>query len=234
MLQVRGSQKALLLVFTCAALLSTPRATHAQCLFDHPSDPATGKVGAAEYRLIPAFVSSNNNPACEPLGVSNAPNNNTAFGWPGFSPPQTQHILAGSPANGWQFGNLPTFPSWGGLRFKRVNSSAFCPSRDLRIQMRLFNIVDASGLASGPGTLYMVLRTTQADPSNGDITMVDMPVSFAFTLTGGAVTFSAYLGDYTVNTGQGCFAPACSSLDFVNIEVRDENGNVFARPGIQF
>ena len=199
------------------------------CELEHPGNPSTSKTGILDTRLVQAFISSDQ---CTLCGEMSKPHNTqTVGGWPALQPSLTPN--AGSLANRWFWGKLPKQPSWGRIKLTRISPAAPCPT-DVRVQLWLRKITDATGvlIPTATGSLNIVLRAAVNDPLNGDMTMIDLPVSFPISLVAGDVTFSSSsLGQALLNLGQPCLPP-CTNLEVVKIEVLDANGDLFARPGI--
>jgi hypothetical protein len=80
-------------------------------------------------------------------------------------------------------------------------------------------------------TLWVLLRASIDEETNGSMTVVDLPVSFQFE--------TPNLGDMKLATltaeplqDLGVFLPACTVLQIVQMEIRDPEGNSFARMGL--
>jgi hypothetical protein len=230
---------------TLAALLAfgfTASAARAQCAFEHPK-----KARLIESDLVQAFVSCGN-PGGNPV------NDNTEGGVPSCSPPETFNEQAGSPANGWLWDETK---SRGNVRFSAqmapvsvTNDTTLppacanpllCPpgSKDLLVHMQLHNIIDGAGRASGTGTLATVARATLDDRGadgmagggdDQDMTVVDFPAGFPFTLTDGRTNLKTSADALLNAIGQPSL-PSCTSIEVVSVSVLDENGNAFASMG---
>jgi hypothetical protein len=229
-----------------AALLAigfTASAARAQCQFEHPK-----KARVIESDLVQAFVS------CGTVG-GNPVNNTTEGGVPSCSPPETFNEQDGSPCNGWLWDETK---SRGNLRFSStqapvaVRKDTTLPiaqpiggplsppgSKDLFVHMQLHNIIDCTGAASGTGTLATVARATLDDRGadgmagtldDTDMTIVDFPAGFPFTLTEGRTNLKTS-ADALLNSIGQVSLPSCTSIEVVSVSVLDENGNAFASMG---
>ena len=204
----------------------------AQCAFNRPlgSSSYTGLVSTS---LVRAFVSCNN-----PGG--NVPNTVGIFGLvPSCPPVENYHQRDGSPAGGWTFG---PGTSYGRVQIKRTSGGAnlvYPPTaRDAAIVLKLYHIGRADGgpgFASGSGSVLIMVRATTNEYESGDMTMIDFPLSFGFTLTGGSVSMTKKVGDVLMGIPPGLPRfPDCTTLEIVSVAVKDPNGNVFAVPGVNF
>jgi hypothetical protein len=79
-------------------------------------------------------------------------------------------------------------------------------------------------------TLWVLLRASIDEETNGSMTVVDLPVSFQFE--------TPNLGDMKLATltaeplqDLGVFLPACTVLQILSVEIRDPEGNSFATMG---
>lgn len=222
----RSMRRAAVLGIVLLMLGITTEIAHAQCAFQRPNDPLVSHTGRVDTRLVQAYVACGSCTLCGE--ISNPPNIAALAGVPACSSPQTENQLAGNPVNGWLWGSSPT--SWGRVRLTRAPSLS-CPVKDVRVQLWLRHVVDATGPATGTGTLNLMVRATFNNPP--DVTMVDFPVAIAFPLAAGNTTFQSYLGPAFALLGQPCLPQTCTNLEVLTIEVIDENGNKFARPGIE-
>jgi len=202
-------------------LAFTVSAAHAQCAFPHP-----GKAKTFQSGLVSAFVSCGN-----PGG--NVPNDTTQGGVPSCSPPETFNEQAGSPPNGWLWNIGKGF---GTVRLRPTNNKVISilnppgDTKDIAIKMTLRGVVDAAGPASGPGTLATVARATFDDRANGDMTVIDFPAPFPFTLSNGSASLKTSANVLLNGIGQPGLPP-CANIEVVSIGVFDENGNQFANLG---
>ncbi len=202
------------------ALALTVSAAHAQCAFPHP-----GKANTFQSGFVSAFVSCGN-----PGG--NVPNDTTEGGVPSCAPPETFNQQAGNPPNGWLWNERKGF---GTVRIRPTSNHVVNilnppDSKDLAVKLVLRGVVDAAGPASGGGTLSTVARATFDDSTNGDMTVIDFPAPFAFSLTNGSATLKTSANVLLNGIGQPGL-PACSNIEVVSITIADENGNTFANLG---
>jgi len=192
----------------------------AQCAFEHPK-----KAGGLKSNFVQAFVSCGN-----PGG--NSPNTTTEGGVPTCKPPETFNEQAGSPAGGWTWDGLK---GQGQVQFKsaKVIPPITPPDgTDLAIKLKLQGVLDNDTVpASGNGQLATVARATFNDRDGGDMTVVDFPASFPFTLSGGKVSLKTS-ADALLNGISQPSLPHCASIETVSITIVDSNGNTFANLGI--
>jgi hypothetical protein len=215
--------------FFAASVATTPLPAEAQCAFDRPNG-SSGSTATLTTSLVRAFVS------CGNVG-GNAPNATSAGGLPTCQPVETFHEQSGSPANGWQFHEGT---SYGRVYVKRSSGGpnlGFPPTlHDATITLKLYHIGNESGggFASGNGRILVLLRATFDDYVSGDMTAIDFPLTFSFTLTGsGSVSISKKVGDVLATISQPRF-PDCTTLEIVTVRVSDPNSNVFAVPGVRY
>jgi hypothetical protein len=196
----------------------------AQCAYQHPKSAKQLKSS-----LVQAMVSCGN-----PGG--NTPNSTTEGGVPTCKPPQTFHEKNGNQAGGWLWG--PS--SKGDVTFKagknKINPTndpaVAADSGDLYITLKMSGIVDNTTLpASGNGSLSTVARATLKDRANGDMTVVDFPAGFGITAVSGKINRKTSANDLLVNVIGQPALPSCSSIEVVDVNVIDENGDNFARMG---
>jgi hypothetical protein len=207
----------------------------AQCAFDHPK-----KAQKFQGDLVAAFVSCGN-------AGGNTPNTATGGGVPACDPPETYNERAGNPGNGWVMDPL-AFQGKIQLKKKKactgkakgtslppcdVTDTVLNPPghADLEVQLKLKGVKDAGGLANGTGSLATVARATMNDFTTGvDLTIVDFPAGFPFDLAGGKASLKSS-ANALLNSLALTSLPACTSLEIVDINILDENGNVFVRLG---
>ncbi len=190
-------------------------------LFPHPKSAI--KVTTS---LVQAFVSCNN-----PGG--NTPNTTTDGGVPACSPVQTYNERAGSPQSGWLWREAG---SKGDLTlYQRCKGAA-----DVGIKLTMSGIVDGTGaLVNGTGALVIGMRFTLHDPSNGDMMTGTIPVTAGFTVLGGTAKLLTSVNAFFAENELPPL-PNGVSVEFLGLdtsdnpllEVRDQNGNPFARPGV--
>ncbi len=170
--------------------------------------------------------------SCDNPG-GNTPNTTTEAGIASCAPVETFNEDAGSPANGWVWGP----PSFGSVKLKASKNKIVDPlnppanSRDLIVSLNLEKIFDAHGVvANAPGTLAIVLRTTFDDRVGGEMTVIDYPFNFAFTVQGGQASLKTTVNALLNGMGKPGL-PGCTSIEIVSAHVLDENGNPFATLG---
>jgi putative hemolysin len=195
-------------------------AAMAQCAFEHPK-----KANKFSSTFVQAFVSCNN-------AGGNASNTTTEGGVMSCKPPETFNQQAGTPVDGWQWDELK---GQGQVQFKsaKLAKPPITPadSSDLKVKAKLKGVVDAlGGAASGTGGLATVARATFNDRMNGDLTVIDFPATFAFTLADGKGQVKT-TADALLNGISQPGLPHCTSIEVVSIMVLDKNGNAFANVG---
>jgi hypothetical protein len=91
------------------------------------------------------------------------------------------------------------------------------------------------GSRSGNGNIQLILRATTEDYQFGDMTIIDFPFGFGFTLNGysGTVSVTKKVGDLLLSLSQPRSSD-CTTLEVVSIAVRDPNGTLFAVPGVRY
>jgi len=187
--------------------------------FEHPR---YGKMFDAT--LVQAFVGCNN-----PGG--NTPDRTTEGGVPACEP-ETADDRDGNPASGWH---------WGPSSYGRVQVFARCyGAADFGIKLKLYGLTDGTGAPlNSTGTLAMIVRLTVMDPVGGAMTTVDYPLEFAFHASNGlvlvAASANAMLADQNLPPLPNGTSVELVKVDFYDgglLEIRDANGNPFARPGV--
>jgi hypothetical protein len=231
----RSSRSVTLVRLASIAIVGTiaviPARAAAQCAFNGPHG-SSGSTGYFVSSLVRAFVSCGN-----PGG--NTPNTTSVGGIPTCQPVETFHQQAGSPSGGWRFDNGS---SYGVVKIRRTSggdNSPFPPTlRDASVYLKMYHIAQEGGgpghFASGHGAVQIVFRITSDDYANGDMTYVDFPAGFAFTLNGGYVSMTKKLGDLMRDGLSQPRFPDCTSIEVVSVTVVDPNGNIFAVPGVKF
>lgn len=193
---------------------------HLPVTFQHP------KVAKrVDLPLVQAFIGCSN-----PGG--NIPNTTTESGTvPGCYPAETYDENDGNPPGGWH---------WGRYGKGQVSLAVRCrDAGDVGIKLTMSNIVDGAGdLVNGAGTFVISARLTIMDPSGVPMTTVDVPLSFQFTIVNGVTKFltslNAMLTDQALSPLPNGFTLGLGPSPVLDgfLEIRDGNGNPFARPGI--
>ncbi len=220
-----------LVVGVLLAVGLTASTAGAQCAFQQPR-----KAKQITLSLIPAFVSCSG--SCNfcgtgdplPIPISNT---TTGRGVPGCNPPQTFNEHLGSPANGWLWGAK----SEGSVSFKAAKNKIVDPmnppnTADVDIRIKLNDIRYAGGaLVNGTGYLRPVSRGTVATRGSGDMTVIDLAFpTFPVQVASGRANVRI-----TANMGfnaEAASLPGCTAIELLALELADENGNPFARPGL--
>jgi hypothetical protein len=152
---------------------------------------------------------------------------------PACGPARTFNQLAGSPPNGWIFRAKTKVK----LAMKPGKNKVVDPlnpltdAADVSINLKMGGIEDSFGpVSSGPGTLFIVVRTSLDDRAGGSMTMVDFPFFFGFTVAGGKASLKTSLNVQLNLLGQPGL-PGSFSMLLVDAQILDPNGNQFAAPG---
>jgi len=217
------------LAFAFVASGANAQTSTDECGFEHPK-----QAKKTQASLVQAFISCGN-----PGG--NVPNDTTEGGVQSCSPPETYRQHNGNSPFGWQWDETK---GQGTVQFQAAKNKVVSPlnppddTADLAVQLKLKGVVDASGPATGPGTLSTLSRATlrdrQGTPGNhGDdvpMTVIDFPAPFTFTLQDGKVTYKSTANTLLNGIGQNGL-PHCTSIELVDVAVIDENGDRFADIG---
>jgi hypothetical protein len=180
--------------------------------FEHPR---RSKSYQAEF--VQAFVSCGN-------PGDNAPSTTTEGNIPSCSV-ETPNEEAGSPPNSWQWDE----EKGRGL----IKLISICKgAADAKVQFKMIGVVDETDApANTTGTLAITVRVTLDDQTGGDMSTIPMtgavPLSF-LNGNGGVLTT---LGVMLTEAGMTDI-PNGSSIEVIDVQVKDPNGNVFARPGL--
>lgn len=211
-----------------AASIASAASVPCAATYQHPVSAKQIKAS-----LVQAFVSCNN-----PGG--NVPNATTETGTvPTCYPAETYHENAGSPAFGWTWGPKGK----GDISFKAGKNKLMGPpdyaqntdpnAVDLYIQIKMADIRDNLGVANEQdGQVATVARATlidRAEPS-APMTVIDFPTSFGVTVLGGKISRKNSATVILDVLSQPAL-PACTTLEVVQVLVKDPNGNPFASIG---
>jgi hypothetical protein len=162
-------------------------------------------------------------------------NSSTDIGLPSCKAPLTFNEATGSPSNGWLWG-----PSSSGLvsftaSANKVVDSVLNPppnTADVIVKITLRDIENAAGRVYSTGRLIPARRTTFEDRAGGDMTVVDLSLpSFPVTVFGGNATIKTS-ANVILNQFGFKGVPGCTSLELLDLQLRDENDTLFGRPGI--
>jgi hypothetical protein len=160
-----------------------------------------------------------------PCGLSSGMTNAaTEGGVPSCAPPETFREQAGFVSGGWLWGPR----SEGAVRLQVKGT-------DVAVALSLHGVVDnIAQPVNGDGQIAFVLRTTLRDPTNGAMTMIDLPLGVPVPVRGGKAsvktTFSAALAAAPYN---GVMAPVpCIAIEVLILAVYDSNNDTFASPGV--
>jgi hypothetical protein len=225
---------ALALGLSGVANAATPCAFTAPAEFIHPAKAA--KLTGA---LVQTYVSCNN------VGGAVA-NTETQTGTPACFPAETIarfNALGGPIAPGtWTWGPK----SQGSVSFKAgknkitggINNTLtpdqLADARDLFIAVKMSDIQDEEGSVidgGAPARFNSLARTTLIDRAEGKImTVFDFPTGFDLDASGGKVNKKTSATELINILGQPAL-PRCTTIELVDVFVRDPNGNTFARLG---
>jgi len=197
---------------------------NAQCAFQHPN-----KARSFKGSFVSAFVSCDN-----PGGHTD--NTTTEGGVPVCKPPFTYAEEQGSPPGTWLWDpdkgrGTVQFTS---VKFTTIPTIVPPDSTDVKVIMKLRGVIHGGG--GGPvngetGVLSTLSRATFDERTAGDVTVVDFPVNFGFTLTNGRVTLKRTADQQLAAILQPGL-PHCTSLEVVQTTILDVNGNPFAALGL--
>jgi len=203
-----------------ALVLSAVDEAGAQCAFEHPK-----KAKKFQSSFTTAFI------GCGGY-YGDTPNTTTEGGVPACKPPETFNQQAGYPPNGWTWDELK---GQGQVQLKSAVAMApITPvdSTDITVKLKLQGVLDNNfNKGAGNGTLSTVARVTLDDRMNGDMTIVDFPASFPFTMTDGKVSMKTSADAILNGIGQPGL-PHCSSLELVYLAINDPAGTQFADVGL--
>jgi cysteine-rich repeat protein len=182
--------------------------------FQHPN-----KASSYKAEFVQAFV------ACGNIGGNN-PNTLAGGGAaPACKPPETETERAGSPADGWKWDPAK---GQGAIAMKRI-----CPgAADMSVKLKVKGIVDGGGApANTQGALGVTVRMTLADPVNGEMITVPISGNVPVTLVNGNGRLKTTL---TVILSESGFPeiPNGTSIEFLDVVIRDPNGTRVADPGV--
>ena len=217
------------LVAAVAALGFAASIASAQCSVQHPSYNR-----AFQGYLVQAMVSCGNAggsainttteggvDACQPIETPNEKNGGEPNGWrwnPAYSKGRIRLIPYPTPGV-WKR-DTPLLPAVPGLNPPDTT--------DLRVELNLDGIIasDSPLGATGTGMLATLARATLNDREGGEMTVIDFPAGFPFSLHNGQTRLRTSVDALLNSIGQPGL-PHCSVLEIVMISVLDENGNPF-------
>jgi hypothetical protein len=201
-------------------MLSAPRLSQAQCAFDAPA-----KAKSFKSSLIRAYAS------CPGVTFA-APNTTTMAGVAACAPPAATSIYELDDAKGAC-----------SVRAKHSVETP-CSNSDpagcsvLNIAVKCGGIQDPGGgvLSSTVGwNLSLVLRASFDDPSNGDMTVVDVPLQLPLPeAANGALKGRFELGnctDFFFCPPPPGYLPPCTQLELLSVTLFDPDGSAFAKLG---
>jgi len=196
-------------------------AAHAQCAFNAPA-----KARGIKADMVRAYSAC---PRIPCPGVSCFPPNTTTMaGVPACGPPVSVSSYKFGPRGAckFQMSQKAERPCAGGCTFDCANISFKASCKEVR---------DAAGLAieAGAWAFDTVLRVTMDEPSGGLMTVIDIPLQFAFDLPKrGKLKMRVSTND--LNFDGVCiaqFLPPCAHTELISGAIVDPDGNVFATMG---
>ncbi len=201
---------------------------------DFPNCNVTRPCGPARPPGTPAFeapksATSLKTDLVQPFVVcgeagGNSPDRTTEGGVPACQT-ETPNERAGSPPSGWKWDETR---GQGSLQLKRACSHA----GDIAVKLKVRGMIDGGNTpANGSGTFSLTWRATVNDPVGGDMTTVDLTSELPFSLANGNGALVTTVGVMLSESGMPDL-PNGSSFELLNAEVRDPNGNAFAKPGL--
>lgn len=202
------------------------------CGFEHPQ-----KAKETKSSLVQGFMSCGN-----PGG--NAPNDTTESGTQTCSPPETYASNAGADQNTWHWDFAK---GQGTVSFKAAKNKLEDPldpnnppgdTADVAVSLKLQGLIDQAGDVNGSGSVATLSRATLRDRNNtpgnnGDdvpMTVIDFPVAFPFDVIDGKAKLKT-TANALLNPASLKSLPHCTSIEVIDINVFDENDDVFARMG---
>jgi hypothetical protein len=214
--RVRKAMKLITLpAIAAAAALTLAADAFAQCSFDGPA-----KAKGFKTSLIRAFASCPCISPCYPV-----PNSQTGTGVPSCSPPYAPSAYEFDTPSQCLFK----------MKVKREEpcsngNPAACTAATFTLSCS--GILDPGGAtrtnASG-FQLSAVIRATVDDPDNGDMTIVNIPISAVLPAAdNGRLSATFELADVLLLNP---FAPGCAALEPQSIALKDPNGAPFAVVG---
>ncbi len=188
--------------------------------FEHPK-----KAKQFDSSLVQAYVGCGNING----GI---PSTTTEGGIPACEP-ETPNERDGSPSDGWH---------WDSSKAQgRVKIYTRCTgAADFGVKLTMSGITDGNGdPANGPGTFAMMVALTLVEPDNDTMTTISFPMEFAFDAIDGRVKVqtsgNAMLSEASLPpfpNGTSVSLRGVDPFDGGLLEIRDPNGNPFARPGV--
>jgi hypothetical protein len=206
-------------------LLSLPREAHAQCAFDAP----------AKARSIKSSLVRANSP-CPLTSTVPYPNTNTTAGVAACTPPTPRSLYTFDDTKGWCS--------------VLVKHSVETPCPDeiasscsvVKITTKCAGVLDPFVIPPTPTstagwTLNIINRATFDDESNGDMTIIDFPLTLEMPpFENGKLKSNVLIGGPCDGLlcdpfGPSIAPPPCTQMEILSIALRDPDGNVFATLG---
>jgi len=192
---------------------------HAQCAFDGPA-----KAKGIKSSLIRSFA------ACPSITFP-VPNSTTGTDVPTCSPP-----YAHSPFFFANKGSGCSFQTSAKLESPCTFNSTSSDCMNLSLKAKCSGVLKPDNATDdSPGwKLTTVSRATLNDPDNGDMTVINFPVSFTYsTPEDGEMEIDSSSAEALVPLvgANGAALPACTSIEVVDVKIKDPDGRPFARLG---
>lgn len=190
--------------------------------------PHPARAALVQASLVQAFISCSN--------WSGSPNSTTE-GLPSCFPGETFHQQAGSPPHGWLWGPHAR----GSIVFKATKNALVGPDHplnvdpeavDMSIEIKMAELLDEQGVVDGrTGNAQMILRMTIVDRAHDQVmTVIDYPIGFAVTPSGGTIKHKTSLTALLNALMQPALA-RCATIEVIAFQVKDPNGSTFATLG---
>jgi len=198
-------------------------AAAAPCIvpYEHPAKAASFKAN-----LVQAFVSCNNPGGATPNATTEGGSTPTCY------PALTLNQKAGAPTSGWHWGAKAAMSiSFKAGKNKVIGGLNTDPNAvDLYIQIKGNDIRDGDGaLVDGTsGKVSALSRATLIDRAENKLmTVIDFPTQFTVTTSKGKIS-RKITATAILNNLNNPALPACTTIELVQIIVKDENSNPFA------
>jgi hypothetical protein len=190
--------------------------------YEHPLKAASFKAN-----LVQSFVSCGNTGGATPNATTEGGSTPTCY------PAVTLNEKAGSPPNGWHWGPKAT----ASISFKAGKNKIYPTALntdpnavDLYIQVKASDIRNGTGaLVDGPsGKVAALSRATLIDRAENKLmTVIDFPTQFTVQAIKGKAS-RKISATVILNALNNPALPACTTIELVQVIMKDANGNPFA------
>jgi hypothetical protein len=195
----------------------------AQCavVYQHPV-----KAPAFKANLVQAFVSCGNTGGATPNATTEGGSTPTCY------PAQTLNEKAASPPNGWLWGPKAT----ASISFKAGKNKVVGPLNtdpnavDLYITIKANDIryADTTPVSGPSGKVSALSRATLIDRAENKLmTVIDFPTQFSVVTNKGKIG-RKITATTILNNLNNPALPACTTIELVQVILKDENSNPFA------